>query len=660
MNIQIENLLLRRRNGVETFPYSFAKGKINLISGNNGRGKTSFIKAIDYALASQECAIDKHIRHAVDFVGVILNIDGERHLFARHVPYEKDDGLLCYHTVLNGTEDGFTTENFTKETGVGYKTMLPVINRLIGVDVAEEAPALGKTKHLSIRPLLDVVFQEYSAISDENNLFRNGGNTFSAGALKSWLPFVVGINTTVGMSARIERDDADARYKRLVHELTSAKTLSERWVAEIDAELQNCRALGLIGEDEKFPDGIDGQLLAFEKVRRRASQFYAASLSTKVFDESAVELSKLEEKQQNLSLELQGVQERIDLLKRCDRQVAETIGATRQFEDRLLLAEWLGEVWKDDRYAPLFATTLGKTGDDLHAELDKLSSALKDYQSTLTNKKNRTTYKIALRRELKALEDKRRKIEGDYSAVTEKINARAKEDRKLREHLDAQRLAYVQIGRIEKMVTLAHALIGRNPDDNELERLKVQFDAANDKVKAEEEAERERGIDFARAVNEILTAKVRELDATQDMQNANAEFHIEKLDIKLKYPDAEEWLSDRGSSHNHIAYHVAITSALEEVLADRVESPLPSFVFYDQPTQSKNKNPVVALERLFKSLEHSLEKSKEKNEKGWQPVVIDLVEKERLDGLDRDKYHLVTDLDATGGFVPLDWWLDER
>ena len=69
---------------------------------------------------------------------------------------------------------------------------------------------------------------------------------------------------------------------------------------------------------------------------------------------------------------------------------------------------------------------------------------------------------------------------------------------------------------------------------------------------------------------------------------------------------------------------------------------------------------MVALERLFKSLEHSLEKSKEKNEKGWQPVVIDLVEKERLDGLDRDKYHLVTDLDATGGFVPLDWWLDER
>ena len=89
-------------------------------------------------------------------------------------------------------------------------------------------------------------------------------------------------------------------------------------------------------------------------------------------------------------------------------------------------------------------------------------------------------------------------------------------NRKLREHLDAQRLAYVQIGRIEKMVTLAHALIGRNPDDNELERLKVQSDAANDKVKAEEEAERERGIDFARAVNEILTAKVRELDSLQD------------------------------------------------------------------------------------------------------------------------------------------------
>ncbi len=660
MNIQIEKLLIHQRNGNGVLPYDFAQGKINIISGINGRGKTSFIKAADYALASKKCTIDKHICHAIDFVGLILNIEGDRHLFARHVPYEEDNNSRCYYVELNGTDDGFDVENFTKDKGVSYQKMLPRINRLIGADVAEDVSASGKTKHLSIRPLLDVVFQEYGVISDEETLFRNGGNTFSEGDLKTWLPYVVGINSTEGMSARMERDDAEAQYRRLLKELTNAKTLSARWVAEIDSEIQNCRTLGLLQDKDKFPGGIEGQLLALDQVRRSASEFYAAPLSTKMLDESAKELSKLEQRQQELSLDLRSVQERIDLLKKCKIQVSEAIGSTKKLEDRLLLAEWLGEVWSDDLHTPLFATALGKTGDDLKSELGKLTSALRDYQSTLTNKDNQDKFRRALNRELKSLEDKRRLYERDYRVLTEKINARAKEDRHLREHLDAQRLAYVQIGRIEKMVTLAHALIGRDVNDNELEKLKSQTDAAAEKVKAEEEAEKMRRIEFTSRINGILTAKVKELDATRDMQYANAEFDLDTLDIKLKYPTTEEWLSERGSSHNHIAYHVAFTEALQETQVSHAESPLPSFVFYDQPTQSKNEKKPVALELLLSSLEGSLLESKKKNEKGWQPVVIDLVDGERLKTLDREKYHLVTDLDKSGGFVPFDWWLDER
>lgn len=655
MNIQIEKLLFNRRNRNETYSCNFAIGKINIISGNNSRGKTSIIKAADYALCSKTCSIDNEIRRATDFVGIILRINEDRHLFARQIPYETDNGKLCYHLALNGTDDGFVPANFTREIGISYTSMLAVINRLIGADVAEELSAAGKTKHLSIRSLLDVVTQEYAVISNEEKLFRSTAGTFTDSILKTWLPFVIGINTPQGMRARIEHDDADAKYKKLLHELTNARKLSSRWMAEIDTEIENCRTLGLLGENDRFPDGIEGQLQSFERIRRNANRFFAAPLNTSIQDESATELAQLEQEQQDLSLELQSVQVQVDLLERCNRQVMETTAEARQLEGRLKLAEWLAEVWKDDRHTPLFATILGKTGEELTNELDKLSGALRDYQSTLTNRRNQTTYRLAVDRELNALRAKRSQLEKKYRETTDKINARAGEDAQTRELLDAQRAAYVQIGRIEKMTTLAHALIGRDADDNELETLKAQANAAATQVAEEELAEKSRGIDFATKINETLTARAKELDITPDMQNAHAEFDISKLDIKLKYPTREVWLSERGSSSCHIAYHIAITAALEETLAGRPESPLPSYVFYDQPTQSKNDRPALALDRVFSVLEKSLAASKKKNDKGWQPIVIDRIDSERLQNLDTEKYHLVENLDEHDGLLPTEW-----
>lgn len=463
------------------------------------------------------------------------------------------------------------------------------------------------------------------------------------------------------MSAKIEHDDADARYKKILHELTSARALSERWVAELDTELENCRRLGLLAPEERFPDGVEGQLLAFEKVKKNAGQFFAATPNSQQIDETCVELSKLEQRQQELSIQLQTVQDRIDLLHKSEAQVNDTLSVTREFEKRLKLAEWLGEVWQDERSAPLFATSLGKTGADLRAELEKLTAALRDYQSTLTNKGNLAAYHNAVRRELNTLEVKRRKLEADYRAIAEKINSRAREDGKARELLDSQRAAYMQIGRIDKMITFAHEMTGHGASDAELEKLKAQRDSAKERVKAEEDAELARAVDFAGRVNENLTAKVRELDASPDMQMAHSEFDIGKLDILLKYPNSEEWLSGRSGSNSHIAFHIAITAALEETLVDRAESPLPSFVFYDQPTQSKGAaKSNVALDQLLTSLEKSVAVSKEKNAKGWQPIIIDLVESARLQGIDPEKYHVVANLVESGGFVPPAWWREDR
>src|SRR3546814_16643976 len=60
---------------------------------------------------------------------------------------------------------------------------------------------------------------------------------------------------------------------------------------------------------------------------------------------------------------------------------------------------------------------------------------------------------------------------------------------------------------------------------------------------------------------------------------------IEDLTVKVLRADREDYLWEIGSGANWLAYHVAMTLALQEVFLSDPTSGVPGLLVYDQPSQ---------------------------------------------------------------------------
>jgi hypothetical protein len=67
--------------------------------------------------------------------------------------------------------------------------------------------------------------------------------------------------------------------------------------------------------------------------------------------------------------------------------------------------------------------------------------------------------------------------------------------------------------------------------------------------------------------------------------DAPIELHIEDMSVKVVHVERSDYLWEIGSGANWLAYHIAITVALQRFFPDGVNHPVPGLLIYDQPSQ---------------------------------------------------------------------------
>ena len=73
------------------------------------------------------------------------------------------------------------------------------------------------------------------------------------------------------------------------------------------------------------------------------------------------------------------------------------------------------------------------------------------------------------------------------------------------------------------------------------------------------------------------------LDA--EWPNAPIRLLIDDLTLKVIHTDREDYLWEIGSGANWLAYHVAVTLALQSFFTESPHHPVPGVLVYDQPSQ---------------------------------------------------------------------------
>jgi hypothetical protein len=568
MHFQLLKLILWSRAGHLPRIIDFEPGMVNVISGASKTGKSAVIPIIDYCLASGKCSIPVGtIRDACSWFGIIIETIVGQKLLARREPGEaRQTGDMF---LLEGAAVEIPSQPEKNTTAENVKRML---DQLAGLSHLRLDPTSvsGFQSCVSFRDLIAFAFQPQYIIANPMVLFFNADTTEHRDKLKAIFPYVLGALTADMLAARWEIDRLQRELRRKESGLALAKSAVRAWQTETQAWVRNSIELGLLPADTVVPSEWSEIV---DLLRRAVAVDTRAVFATvESIEPTLRQLQELRQQESDAAAHLAEQRQRLNDIQRLVSSSEKYGSAIRMQRDRLNIAGWLRD-------------RAGETGDPLVAltgvgrdRLDALTEALAGIDIQLRTQPSLSD----------AFDRERLRLRSELEAATARLAAVRQEIILLERRSEQVRATTYRQDRVERFIgRLEQAL---QSFDHSEEGSELAEEVAQLRAKIEEqrtiysEAQVIRKTQNAlRQVEVFAGAIIPNLDA--EWPNAPIQIVIPDLTIKVIHTDREDYLWEIGSGANWLAYHVAVTLALQRFFLEDPHHAVPGILVYDQPSQ---------------------------------------------------------------------------
>ena len=569
MYFQIQKLVLWSKADHPPRIVDFHLGKVNVISGTSKKGKSAVIPIIDYCLGADKCAIPVGvIRQACAWFGIVVNTSEGQKLLARREP--GDQQSTGDMVLIEGVKVEVPQRIDEKNTNAdAVKEML---NRLSGLtnlafDPESDSSFRGRP---SFRDLMAFTFQPQNIVANPNVLFFKADTTEHREKLKTILPYVLGAIDADLLQARFELDGLLRTLRRKENELRAVTATTSIWQAESESWMRQAIELGLLLSRQPMPSDWSNMV---DLLRRAVTG--NARLATPAIEGLDVVLTRLQElraREVEKATELTECRQRINELKRLMESSEAYGGALRVQRDRLALADWLRGLDQNIQ-DPLVALGVGD-----REQLAVLCQTLDNLELQIRSQPSMTG---TLDRETQRRRGEAESLLGELSAIRSEITELERSSEAV--HAEMDRFYRVErfVGRLEQSLTHYDRADDSSGLRAEVSDLQSQITELRRKV-SEADVER-RTRNAVNRIQGLTDALVPQLDA--EWQDAPIRLSIEDLTVKVLRDRREDYLWEIGSGANWLAYHVAITLALQKFFLIDTFAPAPYLLIYDQPSQ---------------------------------------------------------------------------
>jgi hypothetical protein len=637
MMFQIEKLIVWPRK--TEFPpriIPFHLGKVNVITGASRTGKSAIIPIIDYCLGSGTCAIPiEIIRDNALWYGIIIRIESEKFLFARHVPEEAKVSQECY--VMRGKQINIPTYIREKNQNVdGIKELLDSIANVPYLNRDETGG--GYNDRLSFRDLTHLIFQSQDIVANQSVLFYKTHETEHREKLKNWFPFILGAETIEMIEARQELRNVERELSRRRREFERAKSLSNEWLQNLLGHLSIASEYGLYEGDLSSVKEIDVLLTIARSILENNPE--APKTNIESLSHARDEIIKLEEEESQLSQDIAVTEKRLKDIVQLERSLSGFQSSTKRKIDRLGIAAWIKANAQGENICPI----CGKKGHPAAvAELEKICIALESYEkiapAALPIPAEFEREKITLKRDLELLLEKRNDLQKRFDLL------RAKDD-EARKYYHRTKDMFLFLGQLKSTVDLIQRLSSTGGIEdiiNGLEERKSQLEKIVSSLRVQNSLDRS-----LQEIGILTLDRLRSLDVDDEFKKIPPKFSLKELGIQVYGNDnILHLLTEIGSASNWVSFHLAFTCALQEFFNNQTEpvSSVPSFVVYDQPSQvyfprirkNEDMDPKYekdddeeAVRKMFETIASSVTAMNGK----WQAIVLDHARSDVYGGID--------------------------
>ncbi|MFZ1106387.1 MAG: DUF3732 domain-containing protein, partial [Hyphomicrobiaceae bacterium] len=447
-----------------------------------------------------------------------------------------------------------------------------LLNRMAGTSNLELEPdsqAIGANRP-SIRDFMAFVFQPQNVVANPDVFFFKADTTEHREKLKSVFPYVLGAVDAQTLLDRARLDRLSKVLARKERELRNIQTVSARWQGEARSWLDRARELGLLDGEQPEPEDWPSLVDLLRQLTRRS--FDDARPDAAAIDQSLQQTLKLIDEERKVASEVFELRQRFNELKALRDTSLAHGGALRVQKDRLSLSTWLKSLTTGESANPLVDPRLSPS-----TELDALCEALARIEADAARRPASTEV-----------------VDKEITRVSGGLAAKLEEVQGLRTRLLAQpglrrtETAAYSVANIERFLgQLENALLTYETvgADSELaaaiDRLRGEVDELRQRV-SESGIER-RTKNALQIVQKFATEIVPNLDC--EFESSPIELSINDLSIRVVGPDRKDWLWEIGSGANWLAYHIAVTAALQRFFMQSPSHPVPHLLVYDQPSQ---------------------------------------------------------------------------
>ncbi|CAH0178693.1 DUF3732 domain-containing protein [Roseomonas sp. CECT 9278] len=568
MTMQIRAIAIYSLDG-ERRDVRFALGRLNIVAGGSKTGKSALLDIVDYCWGRSECTVAQgEIRRSVSWFAVLFDRDGEGILVARRNPGPAAATSDDIHFERNAEDLPERDDGFTKNiTADGLRLQLSI---LLGIPENLQVPEPGATRQPLAATSGQAIFfclQAQDEIANRRLLFHRQGDQYIPQHIKDVLPYFVGAVDEDHYLNQRRLADARTRLRRLERDLADAEAAAGESSGAADRLLGEARRAGLIefGETPADPTAVR-QLLEVASAPR------SATLAE--FEESGTDLAELEENRRRLRVEMDGIREEIDEVKRFSKEAAGFETEAKEHEARLVSIGLVGATDADHGSCPLCASRLTVAVPSVE-EIRRSLTVVERQLASVRRDSPRLQTRLA------DLETRRSTKEREIREAQARIAGRIAENERLRVQQDRLAEGARVAGRIAYFLENARTVSVGSQLREDVTRCRAQVSELQRLVDPEVTEERLAG--SLSLIASYLAEYARHLDL--EHSDHPLRFDRRNLTVVAESPEGPLPLGQMGSGENWVGYHVALHLALHRLLRLR-RRPVPAFLILDQPSQA--------------------------------------------------------------------------
>lgn len=540
---------------------------VNIITGESKTGKSALVEIIDYCLCSTRCTIPKgKITEFAYLYTLILNIGENSYVVARYA----GDNMYKMHIIKesqNFEPNSLELNYFKDRSPISHKDVQYEIECALGLFVSNMSADLEqKEKKASLRNMVSYLFQHQNLMASKFALFYRFSDYYKRKEVVEQFPVFAGMIgqeyysdliqlSTLKAQLKQKEKKQKANEKSAGYIKENLQVLLQNYYALLDRDFDNNMTLqSMLKIAKNLPEFDDSQLFGEAKITERYSALNA-------------ELEKLRNEEREILLKIKNTGNASLTGNNFSKMLKELKEQTN-----------VSEIETDKYICPI-------CGHDCQEIAEKDTALIEatewlDHELKLTEK-----YTADFSEDVRKLEEEHAKLEEKIRDVWSQIKIVEQKFISSKNLVSKREKVHYAKAKIAVCAEMNGAGIFDMVDED-IEELKIKIKILEDKIKGfDVETKMNKAQSF---LSDNMNRLAKTLDFEDEYQPINLNFGLTdgSFDLYQHQNNREKvFLYEMGSGANWVSCHIALFLSFLHYFAKQENSPMPLFMFFDQPSQ---------------------------------------------------------------------------